>query len=456
MEQVIIELARFLNIAPEEAARRVKEYNVGMAAAKWREANPKTKDDVEKFYREQGAENYLYELIPWNYASPAYQERVAPLVQYHGRKILEIGAGIGSLCIALAYAGNQVTYCDISPVLGAFAMQRFEDRHLPIPVVTSVAGQRDFDIIVANDFFEHVHKDALPGLLRELAACLKDGGFVYHRSNFGQQDIFPMHFDHGEYFNQMATDAGIPGRKNGDLVKGKRTEGVQIGIPIVGDMGDEIFYSFVGLRKPAGSLLTKIGGKSVDIARNMIVDKLEKDWLFLMDSDQTFQPDTLERLLSWDLPIVSGLYFKSPGKPVPHAYSYAWQEGGHLYSALIGQVGKYLQQHKEALAKAGPAVTLPCKREELIEADGVGGGCLLIHRRVFNALEKPYFECNAGTFFGEDFYFCRKVRAAGFKIYVDPGVICGHKAKDLISHQHFLNFATTADKPTEFPFPWGA
>ncbi len=200
MEQVIRELARFLLLSFEETKQRIESYHVLQAAAKWKEAEPKTAVDVDKFYSE--TDHYLYELIPWNYENPVYYDRIKPLLDYHNRKVLEIGAGIGSLCITLAYAGNQVTYCDISPILCRFAQQRFEDRGLAIPIIQNLTEQRDFDIIVANDFFEHIHPDALPKLLKELAACLVDGGFVYHRDNFGQQDIFPMHYDHSKNFNR--------------------------------------------------------------------------------------------------------------------------------------------------------------------------------------------------------------------------------------------------------------
>ncbi len=465
MEQVVHELSRFLGITYVEAKNRVDNYTVKIAADKWDAQNPAKAKEVEDFYK--GEDFYLYELIPWNYNNPVYSERIQPLLHYHGKKILEIGAGIGSLCIALAYAGNQVTYCDVSDALCNFAQQRFTDRGLEIPIVRNLKGLRDFDIVVANDFFEHIHKDTLPGLLKEIASVLNDNGFVYHRSNFGQQDIFPMHYDHSAYFNKIAKDANLTPRNNGDLVKGGVSNGVQIGIPIKGLIGDELFYSLMSLNKPPNTIITKIEGAAVDLSRNQIVDKLERDWLFFMDSDQTFPPETLERLMSWDLPIVSGLYFKPYGKPVPHAYKYMWEEAkkyegpedqaDHFYLALTSEVAAYLVKYQTTLAKGELATALmPGKREDLIECDGVGAGCLLIHKRVFDAIEKPYFKCNPGTFIGEDFYFCRKVREAGFKIYLDPSVLCGHKQRDLTGYRHFMHWVSTATrKDLDWPFPWG-
>jgi SAM-dependent methyltransferase len=461
LETVIRELARFLDVSYDEALKRVKEYNLLSAAEKWEKKHPVSAGEVEEFYRTE--DFYLYELIPWNYGNnPVYTARVAPLLHYRNRDILELGAGIGSLCIALAYADNRPVYCDISERLTAFARQRFQDRQLNIPIVKDMSGIADVDIVVANDFFEHIHKDALPKMLKEIASVLKDGGFLYARSNFKQQELYPMHFDHSEYFNKMASDAGLKLRTNGDYEKGGHSNGVQIGVPIAGPVEDELFFSLIGLIKPPETIITKVRDMAVDVARNKIVSRLEKDWIFFMDSDQTFPPETLTRLLSWDLPVVSGLYFKTPGLPVPHCYKYAWEKGGkteefneHSYMALIGTIQEYLSKFGDKIKKGEPTALIPASRADLIECDGIGGGCLLVHKRVFEAIEPPYFKCSPNSNLGEDFYFCRKVQEAGFKIFVDPGIICGHRAKGLIGYRHFLNWIANAPrKDIEWAYPW--
>ena len=460
-EHTVRELARFLNQTYNEVLKDVRAYNVHQAAERWEKAAPKTAADVARFYRDQG-DFYLYELIPWNCESEVYKSWNAPLLSYRNRRILEIGGGLGTLCIQLAYAGNHVIYYDINPRLRAFAEMRFADRGLGIDTISTLKGVRDLDIVVANDFFEHVHKDALPGLLKELARCLRDKGFVYHRSNFGQQGIFPMHFDHSEYFTKMALDANLIERPNGDLVKGGDSHGVHVGVPCLGQIPDEWFYSFIGLQKPSGLKLTKVSNRPADVARNQIIRELEKDWLFLMDADQTFAPQTLTKLLSWNLPVVSGLYFKSPGVPYPHCYVYAYQgnvkeeKDAHYYSPVVNPLAQFLRKNKDHL-RGGEAAILPSTKEDLIECDGVGAGCLLVHRRVLDAIEPPWFEYNPGTFVGEDFYFCRKVQAAGFKIFVDPGVISGHKAKGLVGPEHFLHFITVKQQNNDkiHPYPYG-
>ena len=62
LNQVIGELARFLEIPVEEARQRVEAYNVGVAAQRWHESAPDTRETVEAFYKD--STHYLYELIP--------------------------------------------------------------------------------------------------------------------------------------------------------------------------------------------------------------------------------------------------------------------------------------------------------------------------------------------------------------------------------------------------------
>ena len=64
----------------------------------------------------------------------------------------------------------------------------------------------------------------------------------------------------------------------------------------------------------------------------------------------------------------------------------------------------------------------------------VGGTCMLIQRRVLEALEPPY---QRNTFddryesikLGEDIYFAEKIRKAGFPIWVYPEIQCHHYHK---------------------------
>ena len=67
----------------------------------------------------------------------------------------------------------------------------------------------------------------------------------------------------------------------------------------------------------------------------------------------------------------------------------------------------------------------------------MGGGCLLVHRRVLEALSPPWFRFETDgegrrILTPEDFFFCRNAVAGGFRVFLDTDRICGHiKAVDL-------------------------
>ena len=59
---------------------------------------------------------------------------------------------------------------------------------------------------------------------------------------------------------------------------------------------------------------------------------------------------------------------------------------------------------------------------DLLEMQRIPTGCLLIKMHVFDKLSKPYFrfETDAdGAIVGEDYVFCDRARAAGFRIWCD-------------------------------------
>ena len=67
----------------------------------------------------------------------------------------------------------------------------------------------------------------------------------------------------------------------------------------------------------------------------------------------------------------------------------------------------------------------------LFKAERVGGTAIMVHRRVLEKLETPYQkstynEKNIEFIQSEDYYFCEKIRQAGFDIWIDPSIMCSH------------------------------
>lgn len=115
------------------------------------------------------------------------------------------------------------------------------------------------------------------------------------------------------------------------------------------------------------------------------------DWVLFLDSDMTFPPDTLGRLMSHNLDIVCATYVR---RYPPHE--------------LLGK-----QMGKEPQDVAGG----------VHEVDGIPLGVCLIRRKIFDEMKRPYFRLfhneDTGKTTGEDYYFCHVVKELGYKIHID-------------------------------------
>ncbi len=181
-----------------------------------------------------------------------------------------------------------------------------------------------------------------------------------------------------------------------------------LGVPHNGYVSMEWAESYKNLVHPP-AFRTYTRGQPIDAARNTLVQKMQEsncDWIFFLDSDIICPPDIIQKLLSHRLPIVSGLYYTRHAPVNPAMWTDAGDKA-HFVSITRFQVGN------------------------LVEAHVIGMGCCLIHRSVFDKIEKPYFKWTNGFVengISEDFYFCNKAREAGFHIFVDTTMQCEHEA----------------------------
>lgn len=145
-----------------------------------------------------------------------------------------------------------------------------------------------------------------------------------------------------------------------------------------------------------GSLVANNRNKLVEQAKELGVD-----YLFFVDSDIAVHPWTLRQLLDHDKDIVGATYIQ---REEPHRILGKTVGGQLLHDALVGgQVDA----------------------RGLMEVGALPGGCMLVKLSVFEKLERPYFQTPAHVtdgepwIEGEDYFFCRMARAAGFSIWLD-------------------------------------
>lgn len=122
------------------------------------------------------------------------------------------------------------------------------------------------------------------------------------------------------------------------------------------------------------------------------------DYLFFVDDDMKFNPNILDKLLAHDKDIIGGVY-SSRKKDSPRL----------VYRSMEDVV----DLNKEPLT-------------ELTQVIAKGTALMLINMRVFKGMARPWFEFtydeNGMCTEGEDWFFCRKARAHGFEVWVDPTI----------------------------------
>lgn len=208
---------------------------------------------------------------------------------------------------------------------------------------------------------------------------------------------------------------------------------VAVAIPIAESVHPKVFQSIASVIAYSCQHDIKIADigitwrEIIDLARNNLAEsflKTDSEWIFWMDSDMSFPPNTLVELFKVaeekNAKMVTGIYYQRKGKNYP----VLWSRGDELASGHISGEGNVKSDKNKYV---GSFMFPHPDKKEPFKAHAAGFGCVLIHRSVFEVMNRPWFKFEQGTC-SEDFYFFVNAKELGFELWVCPTIDLGHLA----------------------------
>lgn len=187
---------------------------------------------------------------------------------------------------------------------------------------------------------------------------------------------------------------------------------ILIAIPTARYIEADTFKSIYDLEVPEGYETTfqYFYGYRVDQVRNLIAYWVVNgfDYLFAVDHDITFAPDTLKKMIQHDKDLVAGVYRQRVPEQKIEIYDLNQQRMSM----------EQLRGHAQIIESG------------LVQIGGCGFGCVLVKKEVMVRVGYPQFEYHPaldhGNTISEDTDFCKKALAKGFTLWCDPSIVCGH------------------------------
>lgn len=204
---------------------------------------------------------------------------------------------------------------------------------------------------------------------------------------------------------------------------------VLIAVPCMDQVPAPFCQSLAQLKKVGECVLAMKSGSLIYTSRNSLATmaiQMDADYVFWLDSDMVFQPDTLVRMMDTvqkhNIDMLTGLYFRRvpPYSPV-------------LFDKL--------EMRTKTVLDWSEFKTIP---EDLFEVGGCGFGCVLVNTEVLISVQGKH-----GNMFapmgnnGEDIAFCIRAKDCGYKIICDPSIICGHVGYSVVDDQFFKAFSNS-------------
>lgn len=170
------------------------------------------------------------------------------------------------------------------------------------------------------------------------------------------------------------------------------------------------------------------------------------DWLLMVDSDMTFSPDVVERLLEHADPEAA---------PIVGALCFGFDDKGEVQPTLYTLEGE--ADDPEHLSVLRYHEWPP---DTMFQVTATGTGCLLMHRSVFVRMRDydafppghprygrrgfndvyPWFQETEhdGSPVGEDITFCWRAGLLEIPVFVNTAVQCGHIKRRLLTMESYF------------------
>ena len=195
---------------------------------------------------------------------------------------------------------------------------------------------------------------------------------------------------------------------------------------VQGRFADSLLAMVLHSERLVHGRVAKVSGPRVAAARNEIVEHFlttDAEWLLMVDADMILPHHLLERLSQVadadERPIVGGLCFSRDPDGCPFATLYYVDEGKLLHRLTQWPQGKVVEVH------------------------ATGAACLLIHRRVLEAVaDSDYTQVWPEAPIGEDIAFCLQAVSLGFPIFVDTSLNVGHVKAQILDVDKYDEYLT--------------
>jgi hypothetical protein len=188
------------------------------------------------------------------------------------------------------------------------------------------------------------------------------------------------------------------------------------------------------------------------------LDQSEAEWLWFIDTDMGFAPDTIDRLVDsadeHKRPVMGGL-----------AFAQRRVEPGPFHADRFGIIAT-IYDYTEIANEDGPPEVgfMPRQhyaRDTVTQASATGAACMLIHRRALNLVRRQYGDewfsiathptglKGKPRHFSEDLSFCVRLQAVGVPVHVDTSVKTVHEKGGIFLEEELYLAQQAASAPAD-------